>query len=83
VIFNKKEIVVDLTCQRTPGYPDNQEKAKDGDGFGADGMKPGLPGYNGGNLVIIADEILNSTNLKFISDGGVGGPGQQGKKKTH
>jgi hypothetical protein len=69
VIFNKKEVSVDLTCQRTPGYPDKQEKAKDGHGFGADGLdgKPGLPGYNGGNLVIIADEILNSTNLKFIS----------------
>jgi energy-coupling factor transporter ATP-binding protein EcfA2 len=84
VIFNKKEIVVDLTCQRTPYYPDNQEKAKDGNGYGADGMdgKPGLPGYNGGNLVIIADEILNSTNLKFISDGGLGGPGQHGKKNS-
>jgi energy-coupling factor transporter ATP-binding protein EcfA2 len=80
VTFEKEEVMVDLTCQRTPGYPDNQEKAKDGYGDGADGMdgKPGLPGYNGGNFVIVADEIYDSKNLIFISNGGPGGPGQRG-----
>ncbi|CAF1122629.1 unnamed protein product, partial [Brachionus calyciflorus] len=39
--------------------------------------KPGLPGYSGGNLKIIYDNIYNE-NLIVISDGGQGGPGQDG-----
>lgn len=79
VIISKK-VTVDLTCERKPGFPDNQETASEVYGDGANGKdgKPGLPGFNGGSLVIIADVIHNSTNLEFISNGGEGGQGQCG-----
>ena len=72
----EKEIIVDLSCDRIPDYPDGIKKAEKGSP-GMDG-KPGLPGYNGGNLLVSADEILNKNRLRFISEGGKGGPGQEG-----
>jgi hypothetical protein len=63
-----------------PGYPDGKEKADDGNFFGEHGKdgQPGLPGYNGGNLFIVSDEILKFDFINFISNGGIGGPGQNG-----
>ncbi|CAF1104666.1 unnamed protein product, partial [Brachionus calyciflorus] len=45
--------------------------------------KPGLPGYNGGNLKVIYGRIYNDENLKFVSLGGQGGPGQNGGDGAH
>jgi hypothetical protein len=59
-----------------PGYPDGKIKAEKGDP-GRDG-KPGLPGYNAGNLIISTHEILYKEKLKFLAQGGQGGPGQEG-----
>jgi len=74
-----KKINIDLSSQHTPGYPDQKEKADNGIGYGQDGKdgKPGLPGYSGGNLLIISEKNLGF-NLTFISNGGRGGPGQEG-----
>jgi hypothetical protein len=58
------------------GYPDSKPKAEKGDP-GTDG-KPGLPGYNAGNLIISTYETLYKEKLKFIAQGGQGGPGQEG-----
>ncbi|CAF1151483.1 unnamed protein product, partial [Brachionus calyciflorus] len=77
LLFANK-FTIDLTCKNTPGYPDNKPKAENGKGAGEPGEdgKPGLPGFNGGNLIIYADKIINENNMKFVSIGGQGGPGQ-------
>ncbi|CAF1003742.1 unnamed protein product, partial [Brachionus calyciflorus] len=97
-VFFSNKITVDLTCRTTPGYPDNKSKAikeikisldkyditnniKALGINGADG-KPGLPGYNGGNLKVIYGHIYNDENLNFVSTGGQGGPGQDVQKLT-
>jgi GTPase SAR1 family protein len=56
-----KKITVDLSCQITPDFPDRKSKANDGwaAGEAGDDGKPGLPGCNGGDLLIIADTISN------------------------
>ena len=72
----RNSLQVDLSCDHVLGYPDNRQKAENGNP-GNDG-KPGLPGYNAGNLIIFADEILSKNNLKFTAQGGQGGPGQEG-----
>jgi energy-coupling factor transporter ATP-binding protein EcfA2 len=79
VKFNPKA-TIDLSCYTILGYPNNQVKAFNGNGFGANGEDglAGLPGYNGGQLVVFADEILDSNNLEFKSKGSNGGPGQNG-----
>ncbi len=71
---------IDLSCYVYVGYPNGQVKASNGHGHGASGHDglPGLPGYNGGQFVILAEEIVDSSNLMFKSRGGNGGPGQNG-----
>lgn len=71
---------IDLSCDIQPGYPNGQAKAPNGNGFGASGQDgiPGLPGFNGGQFVIIAEDTVGSENLVFRSKGGNGGPGQNG-----
>ena len=73
VVKIEKIITVDLSCENLPGLPDNVEKADPG----TDG-KPGLPGCNAGILTLLADQILEKSNMKFISVGGKGGTGQDG-----
>jgi hypothetical protein len=75
-----RKINVDLSSANSPDYPDGISKAANADsdgGTGKDG-KPGLPGYNGGNLLIISNDSVNTNDLIFISNGGMGGPGQHG-----
>jgi hypothetical protein len=79
-IVVERAININLTCERIPDYPDKKPKASSGrfpGGNGEDG-KPGEPGFNGGNLLIIADYFLNSSLISFESMGGRGGPGQNG-----
>ena len=71
--YSNRTIIIDLSCRRHPGYPDGgRTKA----GNGEDG-KPGRPGFNRRNLLIISESI--PTSLNFISNGGIGGNGQEGK----
>jgi len=79
-VIAEKPIIIDLSCENIPGYPDNLKKAKNGYSSGENGYdgKPGLPGYNAGNLIILADSILNISNLQTNLIGGTGGPGQDG-----
>jgi len=79
-ILVTEDLVVDLSCDKIPGYPDNKEKAKNATEFGAKGYdgEPGLPGYNGGNFYILTNYFNDSNMLHFISNGGPGGPGQEG-----
>jgi len=79
-ILVTEDLVVDLSCDKIPGYPDNKEKAKNATEFGAKGDdgEPGLPGYNGGNFYILTNYFNDSNMLHFISNGGPGGPGQEG-----
>ena len=79
-VIAEKPIIIDLSCENIPGYPDNSKKAKNGYRSGENGYdgKPGLPGYNAGNLIILADSILNISNLQTNLIGGTGGPGQDG-----
>jgi energy-coupling factor transporter ATP-binding protein EcfA2 len=75
-----KNLTVDLSNSKTPDYPGGLSKAKNGVKLGengGDGM-PGEPGYSGGNFFIFSGHIENYDYLNFISDGGVGGPGQNG-----
>ena len=75
-------VKIDLSCELIPGYPDEITKAPNNDFFGkdidGDNGKPGLPGYNGGNLFAFSDIAINYENFNFISNGGQGGPGQNG-----
>jgi hypothetical protein len=82
-IIVNKIILVNLSCLSMPNYPDNKEKANDVYGEGIDGIagKPGLPGYNGGDFLLLSDSIFNATNLNFKSNGGKGGMGQNGPVK--
>ena len=78
-IFFEKTTTIDLSCDRIPDYPNGQKYAKNGaypSGNGEDGL-PGDPGYNGGNL-LIASTVIDYMNINFISNGGIGGPGQNG-----
>jgi hypothetical protein len=79
-VIAEKPIIIDLSCENIPGYPDNLKKAKNGYSSGENGYdgKPGLPGYNAGNLIILADSIMNISNLQTNLIGGTGGPGQDG-----
>lgn len=79
IVFSKK-ITVDLSTKKIPGYPENIAKAENGRGVGDSGEngKPGLQGFDSGNLIVYADKIKNSDNLVFVSIGGNGGPGQAG-----
>ena len=82
-IIVESEVKIDLSCNQVPGYPDNIKKAKNGEIYGANGDngKSGLNGLNGGNLIIVYGDIIGSSeNIKFISNGGTGGPGQDGIK---
>ena len=80
-VFFSNKITVDLTCRTIPSYPDNISKASNGNELGSagDNGKPGLPGYNVGNLKVIYGRIYYEENLNFVSVGGQGGPGQDGK----
>ena len=79
-VIIERPIKIDLTSLLIPDFPDGKEKADDGTEFDKNGKdgKPGLPGYNGGNLFIISDEIINASNINFISNSGRAGPGQNG-----
>ena len=74
---------IDLSSYVYLGYPNGQVKASNGHGLGGrllrwitdlggrlhdghDGL-PGLPGYNGGQLIIFAEEIVGPNNLVFKS----------------
>ena len=72
VIFNNS-VTVDLSCASVPEtVPEKANISENG--------KPGKPGYNGGNLIIITDNVVGSqSKLNFISNGGKGGRGQNGK----
>jgi hypothetical protein len=82
ILFSNNKTIVDLSSLQIPNYPNGKIKAnrenfwnnKNGD----DG-EPGLAGFNGGNMLIISNESI-SNDLIFISNGGIGGPGQNGKK---
>jgi hypothetical protein len=72
VIFNNS-VTVDLSCAHIPETV--IEKA-----IISENGRPGNPGYNGGNLIIITDNIIGSqSKLNFISKGGKGGRGQNGE----
>ena len=70
-----------LSCDHVPGYPDGLQKAQNGLAAGGHGEngKPGLPGYNAGNLFIYANEINQNEDNEFIMSSGKGGPGQDGE----
>ena len=75
-----KNLTVDLSNSKIPTYPSDLSKAKNGvkpGQNGSDGV-PGEPGYSGGNFIIFSGHIENYDYLNFISNGGVGGPGQNG-----
>ncbi|CAF0927314.1 unnamed protein product [Brachionus calyciflorus] len=72
-IIIEKEMIINLSCNREPSYPDNKEKAD----YEENG-KDGLDGYNGGNLIILTNEISDIDKIVFQSRGGKGGPGQNG-----
>jgi len=82
ILFSNNETTVDLSSLHTPNYPNGKIKANSGnlryDKDGDDG-EPGLAGFNGGNMLIISNDSI-SNGLIFISKGGMGGPGQNGKK---
>ena len=73
-----KQALIDLSCLSIPDYPDEKQKATNGDPNGHN-RKPGLVGY----LYILADEIKNLNLLNFKSSGGQGGPGQNGNPETN
>jgi hypothetical protein len=67
-IFNNS-VNVDLSCVSVPEKANISENGK-----------PGKPGYTGGNLIIITDNVVGSqSKLNFISNGGKGGRGQNDK----
>ena len=74
IVIVNNPITVDLSCKNVPGFPNNVIKVNQG----MNGS-PGLYGFDGGNLIILAEEITNIGNLNFLSKGGQGGPGQAGK----
>ena len=78
----EKNATIDLSCDRVPGYPDETSKAKNGYlyAFGSNGLngKPGLPGYNGGNLFLLTNEVAGFEKLIIRTNEGQGGPGQNG-----
>ncbi len=80
VKFNPR-INIDLSCYTQVGYPKNKSKAQNGHGFGSRGQDglPGLPGYNGGQLYVFADEMVDVKDFSFKCKGSNGGPGQNGK----
>ena len=75
-----KPTTIDLSCERIPGYPDHIESARNGSLPGENGEcgKNGFQGFNGGSLFIFANKISNYELLSFRSEGGQGGPGQNG-----
>lgn len=80
-VLTTKPIIINLSTEHSPGYPDNANKAMLQYWYRSDGRdgsdgEPGLPGFNGGNLLIISGSI--SDNITFISNGSLGGPGQEG-----
>ena len=79
-VLVKKTVNVNLSCNKTIGFPDNKENADDGEEYGENGHdgKPGLPGWNGGNFLVLANKIKDKY-LKYESRGCRGGPGQNGK----
>ena len=80
IVNFESHITIDLSCENVPGFPDNKLKAENGYP-GKDG-KPGLSGYNSGNCFILANNIIIKNNVYFISEGGQGGSGQNGKKRN-
>ena len=79
-IIVEKRFKVDLSCEHAPTrYPDDIEDAYDGDENWPHGLngRNGLPGYNGGNFLLVADSV-SGYYLDFISTGSKGGPGQNG-----
>jgi hypothetical protein len=79
VKFNPR-LTIDLSCYVQMSYPNGRTKAPNGNGFGGSGQDgfPGLPGYNGGKLYVLAEEILDEKDFSFKSKGSKGGPGQNG-----
>ena len=61
-----QKVTVDLSSDHVP---DNLNEMAAGSG--EDG-KPGLPGFKGGNMLIISNDHI-CDDLKFISNGGFGG----------
>jgi hypothetical protein len=71
VVFNNS-VTVDLSCSNIPETLLKANISENG--------KPGKPGYNGRNLIIITDNFVGSqSKLNFISKGGQGGRGQSGE----
>ena len=77
ILFSNNETIVDLSSLHEPNYPNGKIKANSFK-YDKDG-EPGLAGFNGGNMLIISNENI-SNDLIFISKGGMGGHGQNGKK---
>lgn len=76
-----KRVIVDLSCQNIPPYPNHNRQALDANspgGHGTHGLA-GAPGHNGGNFIIISNFITDYSSITFVSKGGKGGPGQDGK----
>ncbi len=81
ILFSNKTII-DLSSLHVPNYPNKKTKANSENflsGKNGDDGEPGLAGFNGGNMLIISNDSI-SNDLIFISKGGMGGPGQNGKK---
>jgi hypothetical protein len=71
-VFFNNSVTVDLSCANIPETLLKANISENG--------KPGKPGYNGGNLIIITDNFVGSqSKLNFISKGGQGGRGQNGE----
>jgi hypothetical protein len=68
---------INLSGLDNNSYPDNKKNADSGTVPGSNG-KPGLPGSSGGNFLGIGNEFIGLDNLTVISNGGRGGPGQNG-----
>ena len=71
-IIIEKPVLFDLTCENAPSFLNNKELVTR--------VLPrkyvdNLPGYNGGNLIILGDNILNSSNINFKSEGSLGKSG--------
>jgi hypothetical protein len=77
-IIIEKPVVFNLTCENSPQFFKNSELSTR---VLPKKYNDNLPGYNGGNLILLGDDIINSNNIHFISQGSLGksGLGQAGK----
>jgi golgin subfamily B member 1 len=75
VVSAENHVTIDVSGENC--LKSQNPAGQNADGSGKDGLD-GLPGESGGNIHIMAAEIMNAANLKLISNGGKGGKGQDG-----